>query len=340
MKLLHYLLINKEARLFDTKEFLFKSFIAVLIGYVIGMKVPYISRDMISLLFGMMLTIEPVNMTGIQSGLKQVEATVLGAIITGVILALFGYNPWTAAIAVTATLYVSLLINWRAVSVVAVFTSIYMTQYVQLDPYGQPSEIETFKLRMAALLTGVAIAFLVNFIFSLLGYKHMLEKRVYHLLDCLSLKMDAIYSMIKERRFEDAASVMNDFNDIFANTQWIVNTVVDVKRDPFIRRAENNRIRLEKIQKMTELIREMNHLNYDICYRITKADPSVKEDTFHEHYANAVSGLIALKEKLNLIIRNKTVSAGSSPGFSIAHHSAIRLLNENIALLDALLSHY
>jgi uncharacterized membrane protein YgaE (UPF0421/DUF939 family) len=340
MKLINYILINKEARLFDTKEFLLKTFIAVLIGYVVGMKIPFLSRDMISLLFGMMLTIEPVNMTGIKSGLKQVEATIVGAMITGIILALFGYNPWTAAMAVTATLYVSLVIDWRSFSVVAVFTSIYMTQYVQLDALGQPSEIETFKLRMAALLTGVAIAFIVNFIFSLLGYKHMLEKRVYHLLDSLSFKMEAISMMVHQQRFEDASELMTNFTDLLNNTRWIVTTIHDFKRDPIVKRGAKNRDRLEKISKMTDLIREMNHLSYDMCYRITKNDPFSQADGFATSFRETITSLSLLKEKLNGIIRNQAIASTVKPLKSVALDPTLRQLDDNIAVLDDLLSQY
>lgn len=339
MKFLNYILINKEARLFDTMEFLLKTFIAVLLGYVLGMKIPFLSRDMISLLFGMMLTIEPVNMTGIKSGLKQVEATIIGAIITGMILALFGYNPWSAALAVTATLYVSLVIDWRSFSVVAVFTSIYMTQYVQLDALGHPSEIETFKLRMAALLTGVAIAFLVNFVFSLLGYKHMLEKRVYHLLDSLSLKMEAIISMIEHQQHEKASEIMTDFIDLLNNTQWIVTTINDFKSDPIVKRSAKNRSRLDKISMMADLIREMNHLSYDMCYCITKGDSFAQADGFATSYRGTITSMSSLKAKLNAIIHNQPIATVKSLK-SNALDPTLRQLDDNIAVLDDLLSSY
>jgi uncharacterized membrane protein YgaE (UPF0421/DUF939 family) len=181
MKILSMLWIKNEARLFDTKEFLAKAFFAVLIGYFVGERIPYVSRDMISLLFAMVLTIEPVNMTGIRSAFQQVESTIIGAAITGVVLLVFGYTSFSAAVAVMLTLYVSIIVNWQQYSVVAVFTSIYMTQFVQPGLDGNPSILATFLLRIAALLAGVIIALAVNYVFSLFGYRHMLEKRILYL---------------------------------------------------------------------------------------------------------------------------------------------------------------
>ena len=154
-------MLKKEARLFDAKEFIIKTFLAVLIGYILGNSVEYLNKDMISLLFGMMLTLEPVNITGIRNGFEQIKASFIGAIVTGVIVSFLGINPLTTAISVACTVYVCILINWKQMSVVAVFTSIYMTQYVQIDSLGNPSQLLTLKLRLSALLTGVLKSILV-----------------------------------------------------------------------------------------------------------------------------------------------------------------------------------
>lgn len=340
MKVLSYLVLNKEARLFDTKEFIIKTFVAVLLGSFVGRWVPYVSKDMISLLFGMILTIEPVNMTGIRSGLKQVEATIIGAMITGIILAVFGYSPWTAALSITVTLYVSLLIDWRSFSVVAVFTSIYMNIYVQTDALGNPSEIETFKLRIAALLTGVLIAFVVNFIFSVFGYRHMLEKRIYHLLNDLRGKMNATLKMLEDDKFEEATGIMRSYPGLFGNLDWIYGTIVDFKKDPLVKRSEGKQVKLEKILKMTALIREMAHVNYDVCYRITKGDHHYKDDEFQIKYERLVGRIELLEDKLDQIIHNK------KPGdvVEVERHETeevvVNEIHENLTLLDGLLSHY
>lgn len=323
MRILNYLLLKKEARLFDSKEFLLKAFVAVLLGSLVGELIPYVSKDMISLLFGMMLTLDPVNLTGIRSGLKQVEATVIGAIITGLLLFLFGYYPWTTALAVTATLYVSLLINWREFSVVAVFTSIYMTQYVQVDNLGNPSELETFKLRIAALLTGVAIAFFVNFLFSIFGYRHMLEKRLCHLMDDLYDKMEEVrIAFLHERRSgsrvgsghvantvntddvnviengETIEDLMHSFPALFNNIDWIYGTILDYEKDPIVKLNAWKMNQLIGIKRINRLIREMTHINYDIIFKISKGIETYRDEAFVSDYIKAVAGVNMLRGAL------------------------------------------
>ncbi|GKT19327.1 hypothetical protein ADUPG1_004314, partial [Aduncisulcus paluster] len=95
---------------------------------------------MISVLFGLILTLEPVNVTGLRRGWEQFFATLI------------------AAASVALTLYVCLKVNWRQISPVALFTAIYMTQYIQLDAAGNPSVLLTFRLRVIALGFGVFTA--------------------------------------------------------------------------------------------------------------------------------------------------------------------------------------
>lgn len=340
MKLLNGLLLDKEARLFDTKEFLIKVFVAVVFGFIVGEAIPYVSGDMISLLFGMILTIEPVNMTGIRAGLKQVEATIIGAAITGIVLALFGYSMWTAALSICATLYVSLLIDWRNYSVVAMFTAIYMNTFIQVNADGSNSQIETFKLRIAALMTGVAIAFVINWLFSVFGYRHMLEKRVYHILDQLRQKMTLIAEMIQSGSFEKSTEIMRSFPGLFNNVDWIFGTAVDLEKDPSVKRGQHKQVKLEKIMKMTGLSREMIHINYDVCYRISKGDHHFSQVEFMEAYGRSINKIDLIMEKLDLIIKNQKVSGEIALADQDSHESVIREMNENIGYIDGLLNHY
>lgn len=340
MKILNIFLLNKEARLFDTRAFILKTFVAVLLGSLVGKAIPYISKDMISVLFGMMLTIEPVNMTGIRSGFKQMEASIIGAIITGIILALFGYTPLTTAVSITATLYVSLLIDWKQFSVVAVFTSIYMTQYVQFDTLGIPSEFETFKLRITALMTGVAIALFVNYIFSVMAYRHMLEKRIYHLINDLDQKMRDIYRMLEQKNDKEAVKIMEQFSGLVNNINWISDTILDYKKDQLLKKSKSNKVKLERILEMGTLIREMAHLNYDICYKLSKGNDVYKKADFIESYKYLLKRTFGLKEKLDRIIHNKDIGNEVIKCEGDMSNEHLKLLNEAIKKIDSLMMSY
>ncbi len=340
MKLLSMLVLDKEARLFDAKEFLLKTFLAVLVGSFVGNKVAYLSKDMISLLFGMMLTIEPVNMTGIRSGLKQLEATVIGALITGGLLALLGYSPWTAALTVSATLYVSLLIDWRQFSVVAVFTSIYMNVLVQVNDQGKPSELETFKVRIAALTVGVLIAMIINWVFSVFGYRHMLEKRVLHLLRTLENRMSSVYEMLDLQKLDKAPDIMASFPELFNNVDWIRSTVLDFRKDPLVRRGSVKMVKLEKILKMTAFTREMTHIQYDLCYRVTKGEAHFCDTDFLTSFERTLNGVRLLGEQLENIIHNREVRSEVVMPEHLSDELSMRQMNACITHMSDLLKHY
>lgn len=124
-----------------------------------------------------MLTLEPVNISGLKNGWDQITASIIGGVITVVVVLIGGVNLVTVPLAVTITLYVTLLIDWRKMSIMAVFTSFYLTQAILYTDAGQSDVLETFKLRMLALGAGVLIAVVMNFIFSLIFYKQIFRKR-------------------------------------------------------------------------------------------------------------------------------------------------------------------
>ena len=77
------LLLSREAKLFDSPLFIIKSFISILTGYLLLHNHYIIGKDMISLLFGIMITLEPVSISGFKSGFSQIEASIIGGSITG-----------------------------------------------------------------------------------------------------------------------------------------------------------------------------------------------------------------------------------------------------------------
>lgn len=151
--------------LFDSPLYMLKAFLSVMTGYLLFSQHTIIGKDMISVLFGMMLSLEPVNISGIKSGLAQFEATILGGLVTAAIITLAGVNLITVPLAVMMTLYISILLDWRNISPVAFFTSIYMTQYIQFTAGGDPSMLLTLRLRLMALGAGVFVAIAFNFYF-------------------------------------------------------------------------------------------------------------------------------------------------------------------------------
>lgn len=155
--------LSQEAYLFDSPLYLTKSLLAIATGYIIGKQFPIAQLDMISVLLGVMYNLEPLNRTSVRSGVSQLIASTIGAAATGILVLAFGVNVFSISIGMVLTLYVCLKINWRLVSPVAIFTSIYMTQYIQVNEAGLPSIWLTFRLRIIALGLGVLIALFYNY---------------------------------------------------------------------------------------------------------------------------------------------------------------------------------
>ena len=252
--------LGRQATLFDSYLYVVKGFLSIFTGYVLFHNHSVLGNDMISLLFGMMLTLEPVNTVGIKSGFNQIRATVLGGIVTAVLVSLFGLNALTVPLGVALTMYISLKFNWRFVSPVAIFTAIYMTQYIQLDAMGAPSMWITLRLRILALGTGVAIAIFYNYLFSLVFYKGMIRKRIVYIIESLETHLN---TYLLEEATGDLASLKADITRLFSDIDLVISHLLDIKK--VNRRGSQN----ENYGKALWELRDFTHYFLDvIMYRM------------------------------------------------------------------------
>lgn len=272
-KVIKMLGLKEEANLMDSKLFMLKTFMAVAAAYLIGHNNALLSKDMISILFGMMLTLEPVAFTGLRNGVDQIKASVIGAASTAVIIYFFGINVFTIALSIAFTLYVCLKINWREVSPVAIFTAIYMTQYMQKDAAGNLSILLTFELRMAALIMGVAIAVLFNFLFSLYSNKNMLYKRAAFLHKSALNNLEKTLKALQKMNKEEFLHIKRDLPNTFNNIDWVYGLFQDIRKEykyKSLYRISDNQ--LEALCSAVLSIRNITHLNYDIIYCLSEND--------------------------------------------------------------------
>lgn len=308
--------LKKEAILLDSKRYIIKAFFAVMAAYMIAIKNPVLKLDTISVLFGLMLTLEPVTLTGIKNGLNQICATVLGALSTAVIIysfqALGIAMVWIIALSMAFTLYVSLKIDWRAVSPVAIFTSIYMTQYIQKTTSGEPSIWLTFRLRLCALGTGVTIAIIFNFIFALISYRRMMNNRVVFLLEMIKNSVNGMAAGIKNNDINSIIDVKNSFPPIFNNIDWVSGLFEDMKKEynfkgKFVGFKKDTIIAMQNI---VLLLRNVTHLNYDIAYVLIREEASINKLKLESE--KAVTTLNFIIEELEaikvLLVKDAAVS--------------------------------
>lgn len=271
-KIISWIRWGREAYLFDSTTYVVKSFAATFVAYLIARSNPLLQKDIISVLFGVMLTLEPVSITGIRVGRDQVMATVIAAAATALIIFFGGNTAVTVALGVAFTLYVSIKISWRFVSPVAYFTAIYMTQYVQTTPAGEPSMLLTFQLRMAALLCGVLIAILFNMVFSQLGYRRMLKKRVIFVLE------EQKRLLVEGETSIDA--MMEQMPLHFADIEWVGAQIRD--REKELERLpswmQGGKTEMLHAKASLKEIKEVAHLLYDIGLVLEVESISIESD--------------------------------------------------------------
>lgn len=256
--LLNRLKLSRAAMLFDSPLYLLKAFLSVMTAYLLFSQHPIIGKDMISVLFGMMLSLEPVNISGIKSGMAQFEATILGGLVTAVIITLAGVNLVTVPLGVMVTLYISILLDWRNISPVAFFTAIYMTQYIQFTPAGDPSMFLTLRLRLMALGAGVFVAVVFNFLFSLLFYRSMFKKRMIYLLEKQSGAFKEYALTLSEEPAHSIFELKNQLLNLFSDIDLILNHINDLNKEKVA--PKNLKVFIEGIEE----IRLINHYFYDL----------------------------------------------------------------------------
>ncbi len=268
MNWLETLKLKKEANLLDSKLFIAKTFLAITTAYWITSHSTFVSTDMISVLFGLVLTLEPVNSMGLKNGWDQLFASFVGAVATSLIILIFGVNAITIGASVAITLYLTLLLNWKNVSVVALFTAIYMTQYLQAGPDGNPSVWITFQLRFAALSSGIAVALVYNYIFSLIQYRIISQKRLIYLFKRLLNIMAETQTALETCEAEDFQKVRMSLLETSNSIEWVSTLFTNLEKEAKGNKAISlvQKSNVEKTLTVISHMRNIGHLLFDISY--------------------------------------------------------------------------
>ncbi len=295
--------LDKEAVLLDSGPFILKTFLAIGSAYALGVVTPVAQRDMISVLFGLILTLEPTNITGLRRGKEQFVASLIGALITAAIVAVLGVNPVSVGLSVAMTLFVCLKVNWRDISPVALFTSIYMTQNMQLGLGGEPSIWLTFQLRMIALALGVIIAVVWNFVFSLIQYRRITYRRLAFLVKHLLIHLAELKTALQSDQWDTIDQKRANLAQVFNDIDWIKSLFEDMLGEGALTRrmAGISDDRLRTKVKLTRYMRMICHLLYDAeCHICDRMDQRKK---LMDHRHELISSLDTIMDNLGVLKR-------------------------------------
>lgn len=306
--------LKREAVLLDSWLYILKSMVAISIGFLLGHAFSITRLDMVSVLLGVMYNLEAVNVSGVKGGFNQMIASTLAALSTGTLVYLMGYNinVITIALGMGLTLFIALKIDYRMVSPVAIFTSVYMTQLLQRNAEGIPSVLQTFFVRISALGLGILIAMSVNFLFSIIYYRRIGKKRLeYVKLQSVS-GLRKTYEVLAKSGIQPVsklilAGVFNDIEMVQSNLE----TMMKENKLPFNTREK---MKLGELSEMVTCIKTIIHLAYDSIF-------------INEEFNVSLSP--------NELTRLKSIIDGlASMDFTKVAFSPVKLINESMTDTD------
>ena len=314
--------LKREAVLLDSWLYIFKAMCAISVGFVLGRTFSITRLDMISVLLGVMYNLEPINVSGLKGGINQLLASTLGALITGFLVYLMNYQISfvTIALGIGLTMYVALKIDYRMVSPVTIFTSIYMTQLLQTNALGQPSVLLTFRLRILALGLGVLVAMVFNLLFSLFYYKKIGRKRVefvkLHSINAIKHTIKGLQEpqLIQSSEFV-LASVFNDVDMVKSNIETMM-------KERFVPFNLKEREQLSKLLEVVMHIKNMTHCAYDnlfIAHNIGETIESID--------LNQMNEIVCKLEEIDFLNKKE------SKLISDSHSSSSTRMSQNIQLM-------
>lgn len=270
--------LKREAVLLDSWLYIAKAMCAISVGFILGRTFAITRLDMISVLLGVMYNLEPINVLGLKGGINQLFASALGALITGFLIYLMGYQVTflTVALGIGLTLYVALKIDYRMVSPVAIFTSIYMTQLIQTNDLGIPSILLTFRLRIVALGLGVVIALVFNFLFSIFYYQKIGRKRVEFVkLQAINAIEHTIQGLKERERTNKSEFILaNVFNDV----DMVKINLETMMKENFIPFNRKEKEKLSDLVRVVMHIKNITHYAYDCLYITSGLNESISHE--------------------------------------------------------------
>jgi hypothetical protein len=163
------------------------------------------------------------------------------------------------------TMYIALKIDYRSIPPVAIFTSIYMTQYIQSDALGNPSILFTIRLRVLALGLGVVIALVFNYGFSFFYYRKIAVRRLeYAKGQCVIMLKQTAQNLASSEDLSQGEDL--PFPLIFNDVDTVWSQLKAIRQEsslPFSAAQKNNLLVAESIVKSLKAI---VHMAYDLCY--------------------------------------------------------------------------
>ncbi|MEK7434514.1 MAG: aromatic acid exporter family protein [Cyanobacteriota bacterium] len=251
-----------------------KCSISVILAYFIAKII--VPEDLLSATFTAILCVKPTFYSGLMEGNDQLFASLLGAIITTLLLHFVGYNIFVMSFALFIVISICINRNWNNYLVVAIFSVL----YVFIIP--QQTELNTIIVRILAVLCGFFTASIINFIFSLVRYQSFLHFRTSY---SLNIVFNEFSKTVKANKTADIqgldklySSYENVYNklSVFATEAYFIQKELDIRKSSEIKRKEAYNIsRIIENLKMT--VRYLQDITF-ISQRLAPKHEKIPKD--------------------------------------------------------------
>ncbi len=209
--------------LINIKFKVLKSAIAVFISIYIAklLKMP----DLLSPAFASVLCIQPTVFTGLKRGWQELFVSLLGAVLSVILVLPYGINLITIPITVAVTIYIAIKLNLDESIPIAIFTVLYITLFPLQSIW------DTVKIRFLSILLGIGSASLVNYLISFIRYKYLFYTRMLRVSDIVYTKFSKLVEGIYDKDIELLNSLLIEIEQIFRQISNLKNEIKDLRRE-------------------------------------------------------------------------------------------------------------
>ena len=155
---------------------------------------------------------------------------------------------------------------------------------------------------------------------------------VYYLIESIYDKMLLMVKYRDQSDEEKALELMIKFPELFNLTDWVYGTVTDYKKGR-IKRAKNEDEKINSALRKIKIIRNIIHLNYDICYKTSSGYNIMSKEEYTKCYQELTDNLLKVKGYYENKIHRKNIVIEELKQMSYCDLEVLNSLNNEIKSL-------
>jgi len=249
----------KEA-LIDSQIYILKSTLAGVIAFVLAGKL--VPDDALSAAFVAILCIKPAFYTGLVVGKQQLTASLLGAILTALLLIGIGNKILVISLALVLVTAFCVYQKKEEYLTISVFTVLYMVIL------SSENTLEMVTIRMSSVFLGVVVASLINFMLSFFLYKPFLYFRIKYAVHLVYQKFIQAMNANISANEKNLEKLYKDFENIYAQLSTFSSEMLDLSQELKFRKKIGE-IEINDLASMYQTIKNLKMVTryvQDIAY--------------------------------------------------------------------------